>query len=100
MRFLPIANTGFILLVCIWKVYQAWYYYDYKYRSIQGNYSNPYYDISKTPEENRANGGIDLSYGECFYLSEAMPRAWVFTAEQILLKASMGYRQKKSCLMQ
>jgi len=68
---------------------------DYKYRSIQGNYANPYYDIKKTPEENKAMGSIDLSYGKCFYLSENWPRSWVFTAEQILLQASLSYLPKE-----
>ena len=67
---------------------------DYNYRSKMGNFYNPYYDKSKSSKQNKAMGNVDLSYEQCLYLSEDMQRAWVFTAEQILLKATEIYKPK------
>jgi len=67
---------------------------DFQFRSIQGNIRNPYWIRGKTLEENLLLGNTDLSYGHCWFKSPELPRAWVFSAEQILLKATVGFKPK------
>ena len=68
---------------------------NYDRRAAQGNRNNPYFDKDLTPEEHTKANNIDLSYEHCWYLSPPFPRAWVFSVEQILLKATAHYAPTK-----
>jgi hypothetical protein len=64
---------------------------NYERRAAQGNNNNPLFDKDLTPEEHFLAGNEDLSYEHCWFLSEPLPRAWVFAVEQILLRATSHY---------
>lgn len=64
---------------------------DYERRAASGNSGNPYYDKNLTPEEHYQAKNLDLSYEHCWYLSSEYPRAWVFAAEQVILKKTMVF---------
>ena len=62
---------------------------DSQFRSIQGDIRNPYWIRGKTLKEKLLLGFTDLYYGYCWFKSPELPRAWVFFAEQILLKSTI-----------
>ena len=68
---------------------------NYEQRAAAGNSGNPYYDSSLTPEEHYHAGNLDLAYEHCWFLSEPYPRAWIFSIEQIILRASEMHRPTK-----
>ena len=64
----------------------------YSTRATLGNKSNPFYDQQKARRGKAGSHSIDFSYGHIWLLHEPLPRAWVFSIEQILLKATEDYR--------
>lgn len=64
---------------------------DYDKRSAAGNSGNFYYDKNLTPEQHYRAGNIDLSYEDCYFLSDWYPRSWIYAIEQILLAGTREF---------
>ena len=64
----------------------------YSTRATLGNKNNPFYSQQKARYGKANSNSVDLSYGYIWLLHEPLPRAWVFSIEQILLKATEDYR--------